>query len=47
MRIPYVIDNQTHRMVDILNGLLAQHQKRSLDLGCLCAFPTRCHAGPC
>jgi len=32
VRIPYVIDNQTHKMADILNGILAEHQKRSLDV---------------
>ena len=32
MRIPYVIDNQTHRMADILNALLAEHKGRSLDV---------------
>ena len=32
MRIPYVIDNQTHRMADVLNPLLAEHKGRSLDV---------------
>jgi hypothetical protein len=32
MRIPYVIDNQTHRLADILNALLAEHRERSLDV---------------
>lgn len=32
MRIPYVIDNQTHRMADVLNALLADHKGRSLDV---------------
>jgi hypothetical protein len=32
MRIPYVIDNQTHRLADILNELLKRHQGRSLDV---------------
>ena len=32
MRIPYVIDNQTHRMADVLNALLAEHKGRSLDV---------------
>jgi len=32
MRIPYVIDNQTHRLADILNALLAEHKGRSLDV---------------
>lgn len=25
MRIPYVIDNQQHRLVDVLNEVLAEH----------------------
>lgn len=32
MRIPYVIDNQTYRLADILNALLAEHQGWSLDV---------------
>lgn len=32
MKLPYVIDNQTHRLADILNGLLAEHKGRSLDV---------------
>lgn len=32
MQIPYVIDNQTHRLADVLNGLLAAHKDRSLDV---------------
>src|SRR3989442_1491102 len=32
MRIPYVIDNQNHLMVDILGALLAEHKGRSLDV---------------
>jgi len=32
MRIPYVIDNQTNRMADVLNALLAKHKGRSLDV---------------
>lgn len=32
MRIPYVIDNQNHLMVHILNALLAEHKGRSLDV---------------
>ena len=32
MKIPYVIDNQTHRLTDILNALLAEHRGRSLDV---------------
>ena len=29
--IPYVIDNQVHRLADILRGILSGHQGRSLD----------------
>jgi|SRR5215510_1948276 len=32
MRIPYVIDNQTNRLEDILNALLVEHRGRSLDV---------------
>lgn len=32
MKIPYVIDNQTHRLADVLNGLLAEHTGRSVDV---------------
>jgi len=32
MRIPYVIDNREHRLVDILNELLKEFQSRSLDI---------------
>ena len=32
MRIPYVIDNQAHLMVDVLNGLLQDHEGKSLDV---------------
>ena len=32
MALPYVIDNQTHRMADVLNALLAEHEGRSLDV---------------
>ena len=31
IRIPYVIDNQEYRLADILKGILATHQGRSLD----------------
>ena len=31
MRIPYVIDNQSHKMADILNGLLGQSLGESMD----------------
>jgi len=30
MKLPYVINNQTHTLVDILNGLLTGHKGRSL-----------------
>jgi superfamily II DNA or RNA helicase len=30
--IPFVIDNQQHKMSDVLNDLLRQHQGRSLDI---------------
>ena len=32
MKIPYVIDNQTHRLVDVLGRLLAGHAGKSLDV---------------
>lgn len=32
MRIPYVIDNQTHILADILKTLLSEHRGRSLDV---------------
>lgn len=32
MRIPYVIDNQTHKMADVLNDLLKGHEGKSLDI---------------
>ncbi len=32
MKIPYVIDNQTHRLSDILDALLQEHKGRSLDV---------------
>ncbi|TKB71602.1 MAG: helicase [Nitrospira sp.] len=32
MKIPYVIDNQTNRLTDVLNGLLAEHAGRSVDV---------------
>ena len=32
MHVPYVIDNQSHRMADILVALLREHQGRSLDV---------------
>ena len=32
MRIPYVIDNERHRLADVLNEVLAGHAGRSLDV---------------
>lgn len=32
MKIPYVIDNQTHKLADVLNELLAGHSGKSLDV---------------
>ncbi len=32
MRIPYVIDNQQHRLADVLNEVLAEHTGRSIDV---------------
>lgn len=32
MKLPYVIDNQTHLLAEILKGLLAEHKGRSLDV---------------
>jgi hypothetical protein len=32
MRLPYVIDNQTHVLAYILKGLLTAHKGRSLDV---------------
>ncbi|MBI5528505.1 MAG: helicase [Deltaproteobacteria bacterium] len=32
MRIPYVIDNQSHVLATVLSGLLAEHKGRSLDV---------------
>jgi hypothetical protein len=32
VKLPYVIDNQTHVLVDILKGLLTEHKGRSLDV---------------
>lgn len=32
MRIPYVIDNEEHRLADVLNEVLAEHAGRSLDV---------------
>jgi hypothetical protein len=32
MKIPYVIDNETSRMADVLNAVLAEHAGKSLDV---------------
>jgi len=32
MHIPFVIDNQQHKMADVLNTLLQQHNSHSLDI---------------
>ena len=32
MKLPYVIDNQSHVLADILKGLLTEHKGRSLDV---------------
>jgi hypothetical protein len=32
MRVPYVIDSVAHRLGDILNGVLAEHHGRALDV---------------
>jgi len=32
VRIPYVIDNEEHRLADVLNQVLAEHAGRSLDV---------------
>ena len=32
MKTPYVIDNQQHRLVDVLNSILADHTGKSLDI---------------
>lgn len=32
MKIPYVIDNQTHRLVEVLRDLLDGHAGKSLDI---------------
>jgi len=32
VKIPYVIDNQTHRLADVLSDLLAEHAGRSVDV---------------
>jgi hypothetical protein len=32
MKLPYVIDNQTHVLAEILKDLLTEHKGRSLDV---------------
>jgi len=32
MKLPYVIDNQSHVLAEILKGLLTEHKGRSLDV---------------
>ena len=32
MRLPYVIDNQTSRLADVIASLLAEHRGKSLDV---------------
>ena len=32
MKIPYVVDNQNHKLADIFGGLLVEHVGRSLDV---------------
>jgi hypothetical protein len=32
MKLPYVIDNQTHVLADILKGLLTGHKGRSVNV---------------
>lgn len=32
MKLPYVIDNQTHVLAEILKALLTEHKGRSLDV---------------
>ena len=32
MKIPYVIDNENHKLADVLGGLLVEHVGRSLDV---------------
>jgi len=32
MKIPYVIDNQNHKLADILNAILAKHKDQSMDV---------------
>ena len=32
MHLPYVIDNQIHKLADVLNGLLADERTHALDV---------------
>jgi len=32
LKLPYVIDNQVHRLADVLNDLLSRHKGQSLDV---------------
>src|SRR5207249_8204825 len=32
LRIPYVVDNETYRLADVLNQILAEHGGKSLDV---------------
>ncbi len=32
MTIPFVIDNQQHKMTDVLNSFLAEHKEQVLDI---------------
>ena len=32
IRVPYVIDNERHRMADVLGDLLSGHSEKSLDI---------------
>lgn len=46
MRIPYVIDNETHRLADVLNEVLAGHAGRSLDVATAYFTVTESEATP-
>ncbi len=39
MRIPYVIDNQVHKLADVLNAILAQRAGSSLDIATTLHYP--------
>jgi hypothetical protein len=32
MRLPYVLDNQTHKLADVLNAVMGEHPGLSLDV---------------